>query len=270
MTGPENYPAPETGVPGKEPTVDLDIFPPEQHSRLTVLLRLLLIIPQAIVVWLLGLAAIVVVICGWFGALVLGRLPDWCTEFLRGYFSYTTRVYGYGMLLVDDYPPFAWNPTDYPVRVLFHAPTELNRLAVLFRLILAIPILIFASWLTTGWTVIAFFIWLIVLITGRMPQPVFEATAAVIRTQLRTSAYAYLLTPTYLKGPFGDGTQPTDPVLAAAQPPVASPTRPLWVSQGGKILLIVILVLGILASIGQSVAQPSYDDTDTVDTSQAD
>lgn len=251
-----------------EPSVELDVFPPQEHSRWTVLLRLILIIPQAIATWFLGLAAVVVVICGWFGALFLGRLPEWCGEYLRGYYSYATRVYAYGMLLVDEYPPFAWNPPNYPVRVIFPAPTPLNRVAVFFRLILAFPILVLSSWFTAGWSVIAFIIWLIVLITGRMPQPIFEATASVVRIQLRTNAYTNLLTPTYLKGVFGDRAPLADPNLPPAQP--ASPTRPLWVSSSGRTLLIVILILGILASIAQSTVQSRTDDnSDTISNSQS-
>ncbi|MFC9997257.1 DUF4389 domain-containing protein [Nocardia sp. NPDC127526] len=269
MTVPEGYPVPPPlQPPMREPTVDLDVFPPQQHSRWTVLLRLILIIPQAIAVWALGIAALVVVICGWFGALFTGRLPQWCGDFLRGYTAYTTRVYGYGMLLVDDYPPFSWDAPEYPVRVWFHPPTELNRLAVLFRLILAFPILVLSSWLTSGWAVISIILWLIVLITGRMPQAVFESTAAVLRAQLRTGAYTYLLTPTYLKGVFGDGQASTGPAMPTGQP-AQSPTRPLLVSGAGRVLLIVILVVGILTSFAQStVNTSSYDDeTDTVSSS---
>ncbi|WP_169812518.1 DUF4389 domain-containing protein [Nocardia acidivorans] len=249
---------------GGEALVELDVFPPQEHRRWTVLLRLLLVIPQLIVMWFLGIAAFVVVVCGWFGALFTGRLPVWCGDFLRGYFSYSTRVYGYAMLLVDEYPPFAWNPPNYPVRVLFPQPTELNRLAVLFRLILAFPILVFSSWLTTGWAVLSFFIWLIVLITGRMPRSVFEATTAIMRTELRTQAYTYLLTPAYLKGVFGDQTGvPADPAAEQwGQPPRQSPTRPLLLSRGGQILLIVMLILGIIASVLQTATGNDDDDSD--------
>ncbi|MRH90213.1 DUF4389 domain-containing protein [Nocardia sp. SYP-A9097] len=263
-----------TGIPG-EALVELDVFPPEQHQRWTVLLRLLLAIPQLIVMWFLGFAAFVVVVCGWFGALFTGRLPQWCGEFLRGYFSYSARVYGYLMLVVDEYPPFAWNPPNYPVRVLFPPPTELNRLAVLFRLILAFPILVFTSWLVSGWAMLAFVFWLIVLITGRMPRSVFEATTAIMRTELRTQAYTYLLTPAYLKGVFGDQTGvPVDPATAQwgqpvrqwGQPAPQSPTRPLLLSRGGQVLLIVMLILGILASMLQTV---TGDDGDIDDFSLA-
>jgi hypothetical protein len=264
----------------REALVELDVFPPEQHRRWTVLLRLLLAIPQLIVLWFLSIAAFVVIVCGWFAALVLGRLPEWCGEFLRGYYGYTVRVHGYVMLLVDDYPPFAWHAPDYPIRLLFPAPTPLNRLAVLFRLILAFPILVLSGWFTTGWGIISFILWLIVLITGRMPNAIFEATSAVLRTEMRVSAYAYLLTPTYLKGVFGDRQAPPSGPIYTGSPsgpmggagrvtggPEAaqSPTRPLVLSGGGRVLLIVMLIVGILGSFGETSMGWSNDDDDDRD-----
>jgi Domain of unknown function (DUF4389) len=49
---------------------------------------------------------------------------------------------------------------------------------LLFRLILIIPAAIVQGLLTAGWYVLSFFIWLITLILGRMPAPLFDATAA--------------------------------------------------------------------------------------------
>ncbi|UGT41634.1 DUF4389 domain-containing protein [Nocardia yamanashiensis] len=246
--------------PIPEPVVELDVFPPQQQRRWTVLLRLILAIPQLIVLWALGIAAAVVAIIGWFGALFTGALPQWAGDFLRSYVAYNVRVSGYMMLLVDAYPPFTLETgPDYPVRAWFPNATPLNRLAVLFRFFLALPILILTSWFASGWMVISFIVWLIVLITGRMPAALFQATTVVLRNQVRTSAYWYMLTPTYLKQVFGDGAAPE---AGAALPPgyvPASPTRPLLVSQAGKILLWVILVLGILASIAQGVTRSTTD-----------
>src|SRR6185312_13176690 len=98
------------------------------QSRLTVAFRILMAIPQLIVLWLLGIAAIVVVIIGWFGALFTGRLPVFAADFLTAYLP----------LLTDVYPPFSLDDADYPVRVAVQ-PGRLNRLAVLFRLFLLIP-----------------------------------------------------------------------------------------------------------------------------------
>ncbi|MEV6774086.1 DUF4389 domain-containing protein [Nocardia sp. NPDC051030] len=259
-------------IPVTNATVDLDVFPPQQHRRWTVLLRALLVIPHLIVLWLLSIAATVVVICGWFGALAMGRLPQWCGDFLRNFFAYAARVHGYSMMLVDDYPPFSLSTeAEYPVRMLFPAPTPLNRVAVLFRLILALPILVLTGWLSSGWAIVSFFIWLITVITGRMPQSAFEASAAVLRAEMRTGAYVYLLTPTYLSGIFGDPTllPVVDPALpemhpAQVEPARFSATRPLWMSRGGQILLIVMLVLGVISSFFRVSAGDEDDDrTDT-------
>jgi len=103
---------------------------PAPQSRLTVLVRILMVIPQLVVVWLLGVAALVIVIIGWFGALFTGRLPVFAADFLTGYLRWLTRVYAYVFLLTDQYPPFSLDDADYPVRVAV-MPGQLNRLAVL-------------------------------------------------------------------------------------------------------------------------------------------
>ncbi len=65
---------------------------PAPQSRLTVLVRIFMVIPQLVVLWLLGIAAMVVVIIGWFGALFTGRLPVFAADFLTGYLRWLTRV----------------------------------------------------------------------------------------------------------------------------------------------------------------------------------
>ncbi|APA95745.1 DUF4389 domain-containing protein [Nocardia seriolae] len=255
------YPAVE---PTPEPIVGLDVFPPEQQRRWTVLLRAILAVPHLLILIVIGLASAVVAFLGWFGALFTGALPAWCGDFLRATLAYTIRVLAYMYLLVDAYPPFSLDvDANYPVRVQFPAPTRLNRWAVFFRFILAIPILAFTSWLSTGWTVIAVIIWLIMLVTGRMPAAVFQATAAVLRCQVRTDAYWLMLTPTYLTQPFGDGPVPAPGEVPPPGFVPASPTRPLLVSQAAKVLLWVILILGILWSIFNPGPDYSTDDQPT-------
>ena len=229
----------------------LDIPEPGRQRRLTVLLRWLLLIPQFIAVWLLGIAAFVVVVIGWFGALVLGRLPEFAVAYLTGFLGYQTRVVANAMLLVDRYPPFALQaPPDYPVRVELR-PGRLNRAAVFFRLLLVIPAAIVQGLLTAGWYVAAFFVWLIVLVLGRMPRPLFEATAAVLRYQMRVSAYLLLLTAAYPKRLFGDASEP-DPQLVSA-------TRPLLLSGAGKGLVVLFLVLGLFGNAADGLFSGNSD-----------
>ncbi|MFG3530958.1 DUF4389 domain-containing protein [Streptomyces sp. NPDC047917] len=224
----------------------LDIVEPPRQRRLTVLVRLLILIPHFIVLFFLHIAAVLTVIVGWFAALVLGRLPEPLFRFLAGYLGYQVRVGAGSMLLVDRYPPFALDPPpDYPARIEVR-PTALNRLAVLFRLILMIPAAVVQSLAVAGWWTVAIIWWLITLILGRMPRPLFEATAAVLRYEMRFCAYAMMLTPAYPKGFFGDDD------LSVPQQQPRSATRPLVMGGAGKWLLILFLVLGAATSITTS------------------
>ena len=177
---------------------------PAPQSRLTVAFRIFLAIPQLIVLWLLGVAAAVITIIGWFGALFTGRLPVFAADFLTGYLRWLSRVYAYNYLLTDVYPPFTLDDADYPVRLAV-MPGRLNRLAVLFRFFLLIPCWIVQAVVTYGaLTIFLFVTWLIVLVKGRMPDAIYQALAAVLRYQVRTLGFAVMLTSAYPGGLFGD------------------------------------------------------------------
>jgi hypothetical protein len=117
---------------------------------------------------------------------------------------WASRFYSYLFLLTDKYPPFELGDAEYPVRVLIR-PGRLNRLAVFFRLILAIPAYVLAMLVLYGMeTLVMFVTWLIVLIAGRMPRSLYEAIAAGTRYHIRLYGYLFLLTGTYPWGLFGD------------------------------------------------------------------
>jgi len=178
------------------------------QKRVTVFFRIILMIPHAFVLWILGIVAEVVAIIGWFGALFTARLPDFAADFLTGYVRWQTRYNAYYLLLTDEYPPFTLEDADYPVRVLTR-PGRHNRLAVFFRLILGIPALIITSLLGFGLIFISLFvIWLIVLFTGSMPRAAHQALEAITRYFARVYGYMLLLTSEYPKGLFGDGNEP--------------------------------------------------------------
>jgi hypothetical protein len=183
------------------------------QSRLTVAFRIILAIPQLIVLWLLGVAAGVITIIGWFGALFTGRLPVFAADFLTGYLRWLSRVYAYNYLLTDAYPPFTLDDADYPVRLAV-TPGRLNRLAVLFRFFLLIPCWIVQAVVSYGaLTIFMFVTWLIVLVTGQMPDAIHQGLAAVLRYQVRTLGFATMLTSAYPGGLFGD--VPAQPAYGA-------------------------------------------------------
>jgi Domain of unknown function (DUF4389) len=188
---------------------------PARQRRVTVLFRLLLAIPQLIVLYVLSLVAELVAIVGWFAALFTGRLPAGLADFLTGWLRWNARVGSYLALLTDSYPPFEMADADYPVRVSV-TPGRLNRLAVLFRIILALPVAVLVAVLWYGSVIIGFVTWLIVLITGTMPVPLYQAIAAVTRYGIRYYGYFFLLSGTYPGGLFGD---PADTDVAAGWAP---------------------------------------------------
>jgi hypothetical protein len=259
--GPGGWTMPvETGPPEFLPI--LDIPEPGRQRRLTVFFRWLLLVPQAIVLWVLSVVAFFAVVIGWFAALVTARLPGPIARYLIDYLGYDTRVIASGSLLIDHYPPFSLRQRpDFPVLVQVR-PGHLNRAAVFFRLILLIPAAIVSSLLGTGWFVLCFFIWLWVLIAGRMPRPVFEATAAYLRYRMRFYAYVLMLTSAYPKGLFGE-----EPLPGGESP--ASATRPLVLSTLGKVLLAAFLVLGLAGHITADNADIDNGSNNTINTAPA-
>jgi Domain of unknown function (DUF4389) len=254
---PPQFPPPPPGGPvpshqGLAPV--LVAFPgPAPQSRGTVAIRILLAIPHLIVLYALGVAAEVIAIIGWFGALFTGHLPEFAAEFLTGYLRWQTRVYAYLALLTDEYPPFALTDGPYPIRIAT-LPGTLNRLAVLFRFILIIPAGLVVMVLSYGaFTIVAFVTWLIVLITGRMPDALYQALAAALRYYTRVSGYLLMLTSAYPGGLFGD--PPPGPAYDPAFPPaprLAAPANPwiLVLSSAARRLVGWFLAIGVVLVAG--------------------
>ncbi len=197
------------------------------QRRLTVAFRIILVIPQLIVLYFLGLATFVVAVIGWFAALFMGRLPEWAHSFISGVVRWFTRVTAYMYLLTDRYPPFSLDDEAYPARPILPAPGRLNRWAVLFRIILVIPAAVFAQIVEYGLTFpLLFVMWFVVLIGGRMPQSLYPTYSALLRYQVRFHSYFLMLTSEYAWGMLGDQVAPQAAAFAAppfAAPPFAAP-----------------------------------------------
>lgn len=201
--------------------VEVVFPPPTRQGRVTIFFRILLVIPQFILLFLFTIAAYVAVIIGWFAALFLGRLPGGLDRFLGSYLQYTTRVYAYVYLLTGAWPPFDANTPSYPVHVV-RATQPLNRWAVLFRFFLALPAGIVAGAVGGGLGILSFFAWICGVVLGRLPTPFHLGFAAIVRFQARNQAYAMLLTPTWPYGLFGDRDAP----VAPPGWPVPGPSQP--------------------------------------------
>ena len=91
-------------------SVHLDLPYPDASrdlNRWLPLVKWLLAIPHYVVLFFLGIAAVVVVIVAWFAILFTGRYPPGLFGFVEGVIRWSNRVAAYAFLLVTDrYPPF--------------------------------------------------------------------------------------------------------------------------------------------------------------------
>lgn len=107
----EPYPAFDFSMtpadPGNDP-LRVELQPQlENRNRLTVGLRFLWIIPIALFLAVVAMAATVAVFIGFVAVIFTGRWPQGMRRFVIGTGRLATRVWAYGSALVDDYPPFS-------------------------------------------------------------------------------------------------------------------------------------------------------------------
>ncbi len=176
----------------------------ERRNRLTTFFRLILAIPLAIWLYFYAIAASIVITIAWFAIVITGRYPRGLYDFAAGYTRFVTRVTGYTALLCDPYAPFGGAPdAAYPVRLEFAGPLpSYSRLKTLFRIVLAIPIVILRYVLGLLLEIGALAAWFVILVTGKMPRGLFDLMVLANSYTARSDAYLYLLTETY--PPFQD------------------------------------------------------------------
>jgi hypothetical protein len=136
--------------PVEEHPIRLVVEDDLRRSRLTILFRLLLVIPHFIWLALWGIAVVFAAIVGWFAALFTGRLPDGFHRFLSAYVRYATHVYAYLYLAANPWPGFTGEPGSYPIDVQIGPPERQSRWKTGFRLLLAVPAMILAAVLIGG------------------------------------------------------------------------------------------------------------------------
>jgi hypothetical protein len=223
---------------------------PVERDRLTAALRIIWVIPQLVVLTFVYIGAFFVLVVGWFGALFTGELPDFADNFLSGVLRWAVRVNGYLYFLTDTYPPFSLDEDlNYPIQISIPERAPLNRLAVLFRIFLVIPVAIVGSVVGAGLGLVSVGSWAMITFTGSLPIPLFEATRAVIRFHLRLGGYLTMLTPEYPWGLMGDRPP------AGGEETAQSGEWSIRLSQGGRNAMIVVIVLGVIETIVNRVGR---------------
>jgi hypothetical protein len=271
-TPPVGPPVIEFGAAEDEPERDDHVVVtfdgPTTQRRWTIALRIILAIPHFLWLYLVTIAASAVGVVAWFAALFTGRVPAGMAKFLADVIQYQARVYGYSnLLLSDQYPPFALSDTDYAISVETN-PGQLNRAAVFFRFILMVPGEIVSFLTLVGAQIASVVGWLIALILGRLPTPLWEANAAVLRYQVRFQAFAFMLTAEQPKALFGDKTAATTtpPAFDALDLPERPRIVRLVLSKAARRIVVTFIVLTvviygsifIVAAIFAAQASASY------------
>jgi Domain of unknown function (DUF4389) len=190
----------------------------ERRNRLTTFFRLILAIPLAIWLYLYAIVASVALLIAWFAIVFTARYPRGLYDFVAGYTRFITRFTAYISLLCDPYPAFGGSENaSYPVRLEFAGPLErYSRMKTLFRIVLAIPILILRYVMELLLKIGAFAAWVVILVTGKMPRGPFDVMVLANSYMARSDAYIYLLSETY--PPFQD-----EQTRAAGRPGEAYP-----------------------------------------------
>lgn len=78
------------------------------------LLRIILVIPHAFVLAILGWIAGIVWVITAISVLMSGSYPEFAYNYFRGYFKWLARVLAYLGSLVDEYPPFSFDDGSAP------------------------------------------------------------------------------------------------------------------------------------------------------------
>jgi len=273
--------------------VDLEIEPARMQARGRVAARLVLALPPLLlatalgggaffgnVSWVtrqnglgsggwstgvtMGGVAATAAVLGWFAAFARGRMPRGLRDLIVYAIAYTAQVTGFLLLVTDRYPtsdpsrvlPFAELP-DHAVSLRLQDRLERSRLTVFFRLLLAIPHLIWLSF----WTVLvlpaAAVAWFAALATARVPQALHRFIAAWVRYSTHVGAFLFVV-----GGPFpgfvgAAGSYPVDLVIALPERQRRSVTLfrfwlaipALLLSSAYSFVLFVVAVLGWWAAL---------------------
>ncbi len=181
--------------------IGVEVDPPAQQNRWSVLLRIFFYLPIYFVVQYITSALAAIWLLSWFPIVVTGRYPTTMHRFAAGSLKWSSRASGYLELLTDRYTPFSVeDEPEYPVHVRAGGELEnRNRITTfpVVRLIMVIPHLVILIALTIAAVVVVIIAWFAALFTGQVPDGMHTFLAGVLRWSTRVQGYLFNLTDQY-------------------------------------------------------------------------
>ncbi len=255
--------------------VQVDAHLDPKLSRWLWLFKWLLALPHYVVLAFLWLAFLVLSVVAFFAIVFTGRYPRSIFDFNVGVLRWSWRVtyYAYGALGTDQYPPFSLaDKPDYPAHLDVEYPEHLSRgLALVKWWLLAIPhYLVIALFLggagvaldngdndLTVWSsgligLLVLVAGVVLLFTGRYPQPVFDFILGLNRWVLRVAGYAALMTDEYPPFRLDQGGDEPGTLRTSPEPTPEGQTRAVHLTAGRVISLVFasMLLVGSLGALG--------------------
>jgi Domain of unknown function (DUF4389) len=175
---------------------------PLEVARWRVIGNAILAIPHVIFLYVLQIVAEVLLIAGWLSIVFTGQLPPGIGNFIAGVHRYQWRVSSYALFLREPYPAFAL-PSGYaepggdPAWLNVVPAQRYSRLAVIFRVILIIPHMLFGIVVGIGFYIAWIVAFFAVLITGRWPAGLRKFVVGVEFWAIRVNAWYSLLADPY-------------------------------------------------------------------------
>lgn len=230
-------------------------------SRWKWLIKWILVLPHLAVLAFLWLAFVVSTIVAGCAIMITGRYPRGLFELNVGVLRWTWRVQFYagtGGLGTDRYPRFSLEPhaTDM-TRFEVDYPEQLNRRLVPIKWLLAIPHLVIVGLITgASFGLFGLLDWggvlglltavaaVVLLLTGRLPESLFDLMIGLNRWVYRLIAYVAFMTDEY--PPFRLEQGGRDPATASAARTAAPP---LTREQAYALSLLPTIVSDQLATV---------------------
>jgi len=166
-----------------------------RRTRVTVALRLLLVLPHLVVLgaWAGGVAALLPF--RWLSLLARAQDLRPAGAASARFAAYASAVGAYGLLLADPWPSLRARPR--PIELDLPEATRQRRATVLLRPLLALPAVVFASVLAVVSLSAAVVAWFPCAASARMPAGLQELGVYCLRFHAQTLAFVLLLTERY-------------------------------------------------------------------------